>query len=769
MLETNLRIVHPGTALYICTRLAAVTGPDLTPDLLERACGALRSRHGLAATPVPGARPALVVATDRPVPPLHLEDEEWELDVADVGEPTRRLAFGDPDGPELLAALVRQALLAELTHRNHLWRMNDSARIWYEPEPFRTERGIAAYRRYEIATLPVPGVGIGVAVDLGTAFFTAETLAYYFDPTVAEAERRGREQQFARLTARQAGQKGTLLYDNGQTRTKCYFEAAPRGMTCATSGKIRANNQGYPSLHDYYRAKYPRLPVAPDAQAIKVSFTGLGRPQPVAAERVWARVMNDDVPGQFGQVDKIAPGERRAAIECFWGALGPRPFGRIAPGLRDGFWRPDPARIAHVPPVALAFGQGRHLAAPATCSVEAYRAHYQQRRRDLDQAGCYHVPPALLRTIHCAYPEGLGEGAPRQLAEDVAAALSRWTGRAIDATLVPYAAVADAIAKLSALASHGVALVVLNQEPAAYYEVARGLPAWRVKRVTERTLGEKHDELTRGAWDPRRRERTPERGRGRWHGFITPTALDALQLFDVVPFRAVGDRPYEAQVAIDVGHDRRHLALSLLIARDEATPPAFRIVTEVHVKPDQQHEAINPIQLADHLVQLIEGTLPQGSALLASLVVFRDGKFADEELASTDAAVERLRRSGRLAPDARVDLAQIHKDTLKSLRQWDVDDAGAVANPLEGQVVEIDAATALVNSTGAATLTQGTADPWLVVLRRGDSVVDAAVAALRSSQLNWSSPGVAQRLPLELKRTDEELTARAAQEIRRLR
>lgn len=769
MLETNLRIVHPGTALYICVRPALVTGPDLTPDLLERACGALRSRHGLAAVPLPGARPTLVVATDQPVPSLHLEDEDWELDVADAGEPTRRLAFGDPDGPELLAGLIRQALLARLARRNHLWRINDSTRIWYEPEPFRTERGIAAYRRYEVATLAIPGVGIGVAVDLGTAFFTAETLAYYFDPTIAEAERRGREREFARLTTRQAGQKGTLLYDNGQTRTKCYFEAAPRGMTCATSGKIRARNQGYPSLHDYYRAKYPQLSVAPDAQAIKVSFTGLGRPQPVAAERVWARVMNDDVPGPLGQVDKIAPGERRAAIQRFWDALGPRPFGRVAPGLRDGFWCPDPARISQVPPLALAFGQGRCLPAPASSSVDEYRAHYQQRRRELDRVGCYHVPPALPRTIYCAYPEGLGEDAPRRLAEDVAAALSRWTGRAIDATLVPYASVADATAQLSALASHGVALIVLNEEPAAYYEVARGLPAWRIKRVTERTLREKHDDLTRGAWDPRRQARTPERGRDRWRGFITPTALDALQLFDVVPFRPIGAGPYEAQLAIDVGHDRRHLALSLLVSRAETTSPAFCIASEVHVKPDQQHEAINPVQLADHFVQLVEATLPPGSAPLASLVVLRDGKLTGEEIASVDAAAARLRRSGRLAPDARVDLAQIHKDTLKSLRQWEVDEAGAVANPLEGHMVEIDAATSLINSTGAATLTQGTADPWLVVLRRGNSIADVAVAALRSSQLNWASPGVAQRLPLELKRADEELGARSAQEIRRLR
>mgnify|MGYP001606504130 CR=1 FL=1 len=36
------------------------------------------------------------------------------------------------------------------------------------------------------------------------------------------------------------------------------------------------------------------------------------------------------------------------------------------------------------------------------------------------------------------------------------------------------------------------------------------------------------------------------------------------------------------------------------------------------------------------------------------------------------------------------------------------------------------------------------------------------------AHLNWASPGVAQRLPLVFKRTDEELEIRASQEIRRI-
>ena len=70
----------------------------------------------------------------------------------------------------------------------------------------------------------------------------------------------------------------------------------------------------------------------------------------------------------------------------------------------------------------------------------------------------------------------------------------------------------------------------------------------------------------------------------------------------------------------------------------------------------------------------------------------------------------------------------------------------------------------------AGTLTQGTAEPLLVMaLEGGTPVVEATDALAASAQLNWSNPGIAQRLPLPFKRTDEVLKKRSEQEIRRLR
>jgi len=109
-----------------------------------------------------------------------------------------------------------------------------------------------------------------------------------------------------------------------------------------------------------------------------------------------------------------------------------------------------------------------------------------------------------------------------------------------------------------------------------------------------------------------------------------------------------------------------------------------------------------------------------------------------------------------------------HKNSVKGIRLWDRGRSGEVRHCLEGTTLLLDDRTVVLVNTGAATLTQGSAEP-IMLIGRSDSIDMKAVAEYvhATSQLNWSSPRVAQRLPLPLKRTDDELKNRAAQEIRR--
>ena len=130
MLETNIRIVYPGKDLYVWVRKATVKGSILSADLLEAACSKLRNQHRLAAAKCMGESPFLLVATFHPIPAIHLEDEEWELEVADAGVDARRLTLADSQGG-LLPLLIERALMIRLAHHTRFWRISDSTRVWY--------------------------------------------------------------------------------------------------------------------------------------------------------------------------------------------------------------------------------------------------------------------------------------------------------------------------------------------------------------------------------------------------------------------------------------------------------------------------------------------------------------------------------------------------------------------------------------------------------------------------------------------------------------
>ena len=763
-LETNIRVVSPGPQLYVMVRRVQVSGQNSDRDILERACSRLRLQHRLAAAPEPGGCRTLLVATERQVPTFTLNDSDWEIQAEDSDRPPLKLHFGDC--PDLVTVLVERALLVEVGARSTLWSLG-SPRIWYEQRPFKTAGGISAFRRYELGTLPIEGVGVGIIADVGTAFFSASSLDFFFEPNLSEREKALRLGTFQELSGRQQGQKGTLLYDNGRSKTTCYFEDAPEGLTCHNTGRLMVRGRAYDSLHEYYKDNYPHLEVEKDSQAVRVSFRGLERPQPVAAHLLRPRIMNDNVPRELSSVDKIAPKERRSEITKFWDSLGPLPIGKVAPGLHPGFWRPQQEKVYHFDPPITEFGAARTIPGLASRDVQSLRNYYASRMRLLEGGHCYRFPPAATRTIHVAHPEYL-EGAAGQISDDIARTLMKWTGKQFQYNLVGYNNASEAYDVLRRQ-EEGIVLFVLDSEPAAYYETSYNLPGWRIKRITEATLKNQMDYLSGGAWDRSRKRKTREAGKRRWDSFVSLNALDVLQLLDAVPYRTKDLGAYEGQLVIDVGYDRKFFAVSLLISRDSGSLPNFGVYTAVHHKEDHKKEIINPVLLNDAIVELLQMAMARSREALGSLLIMRDGRIQEAEISGIDKALDSLRHKGILDDGARVDIVGFHKTSLKNVRLWALND-GQVSNPLEGTGLSLNSNTFVLCSTGAATLTQGTAEPLtLVGTECCHSLQEAGLSAFASAQLNWSSPRVAQRLPLPLKRTDDELSARLAQEIRRIR
>jgi hypothetical protein len=442
MIETNIRLVEPGPELQLKVRYMRVQASDESPDLLWKACGALMGR-GLAA--VPSGRSELVVATDQPISAVELRDEDWHLKARDSGYQAR-LTFENLGEVGLLEKLVERLLLVQIQRRTHLWRM-DSASIWYEARPFMAKDGIAAYRRYEISGVALGDAGIGIAVDMGTAFFTEWTVADFFREDLPQREQERRRERFEALSARQRGQKGTLLYYAAQSSHKCYFDRVAPGMTCATTGELTIRGRHFDSLHDYYAQQQPGMEVGADEPVAYVSFRGVDRARPVSAKRLRLRVMNDALPRSLKQVDKMSPEERSASIGKFWERLGGRPLGRGKPVVRRSFWRPPEEKVLAVSPPALKFGEGKILDPPSNGSARGRRDHFRERGRLLDRSGCSEVPPTMTRTIHFAVPQQIGEATATRLADDVIGRLSRWTGKRVNWELVAYEDTEDAIAR----------------------------------------------------------------------------------------------------------------------------------------------------------------------------------------------------------------------------------------------------------------------------------------------------------------------------------
>lgn len=768
MLETNLRVVGNGPAIRLAVRAAKVTGTDMSPELLQKLCGRLRQRKGIAAMPDPRTPARLIVATRHQIESMTLADDDWELELTDAGEPEEVLTLADDLGRRILPELVERAFLATIARTTKL-RMYGSPRIWYELEPFCKAEGIAAYRRYEVNALYIDDVGIVLAVDVGTAFFTTDTLADFFAPHLSEQEHRAREQRLYQLLGRQQGQKGTLLYDTDDTLSKCYFVQAPAGVTCSTTGRIRLNSATYPSLAAYYQAKHPSFGATDDLVAVQVSFPRLDRAQWVVANRVRARIMNDQLPRRLSQVDKLDPEERRSLLINFWDQVGPRPLSRIGQEVAPTFWHPDNKNIHQYPPVSLTYGQGTVLPAPRPGSREAYQTHYRQRLDTLHQAGVFALPAGTDPQLYGAYPARLRQDAVETLIDDVIDQLARWTGKEFTAAPIAYTSVMQATEQIQKR-ERGMVVFVLDDEPVAYYDVEFYLDGWRLKRLTEETLCQKDRERLQGAWDKKQHQYSGEKGRQKWEQFVTMCTLDILQQLDGVPWRVDHLGPYEALLTIDVGPERRFFAVSLLVARDTASSPSFRLVTHVHAKMDHQHETINPRILQDAVVHLVQEALGAQSDPLRSLLVLRDGRTLGQEYEAIIAATERLRTLGLVTAEASSDVVDLHKDSQIPLRLWEVNAAGHASNPLEGTVVSLNQQMLVITTTGQATLNQGTAEPILLVRPQGDACLqDAAEAVCAATQLNWNSPTVAQRLPLPIRRADDELRAREAQEIRRLR
>jgi hypothetical protein len=517
---------------------------------------------------------------------------------------------------------------------------------------------------------------------------------------------------------------------------------------------------------------YPKLILRPDDLVAYVSFHGLAHPVAVPAKLLRMRVMADEEHSYRGlaQFKTLPPERRREVAQGTWERCRPAVERMLGCPIAAELWTPaeDRCELLSCPDIQL--GRGRTVTAPCRATVDEYERYYRQRLDKLRGGGLYYYPEAVERKLFLVTPRtrrSWTEALQTTLLGDFTRVIQDISGARFSLSAVREDDPERIIEVLGRTAEQqggpGTAVVVFDEQSAggaAYYLLSHELSAWHLKRLTKGEVLRK--------WNARQTARDVQgrcKAERRWQDMVTLSVIDTLDQMGAIPWR-IGDWPYEACLAIDVGEGRRHFAMSVVICRGPDRVPALARISESWPKGDHQRESINPVILRDKIVQTFGGCDDPDFAPLRSLLILRDGRVCEGEGTALDQAIDRLRQKGRLEQRAPVDVAEVHKKTAKHLRMW-LPTARGCANVLEGQTIYLDGKTALLTCTGAATVSRtATADPCLLVLRRGQDIRPVARGFFALAQLNYTSPSKAQRLAHPLRETDARLQQRMAEDMR---
>ena len=178
---------------------------------------------------------------------------------------------------------------------------------------------------------------------------------------------------------------------------------------------------------------------------------------------------------------------------------------------------------------------------------------------------------------------------------------------------------------------------------------------------------------------------------------------------------------------------------------------------------------VNEVILHEKIVKLFKEAAERlDFQMPRSLLILRDGRECGRELDGINNAKKELIEKKLLSEAAEVDVVDFHKSIKKGIRLWERIRIDRIEQIFEGIAILLDNGTVVLNTTGYPTLRQGTASPVMLVGRSDDiNMVRVTEAVYASTHLNFSNPNVAQKLPLELKRTDDALKSRDSQEIPR--
>lgn len=763
-METNIRLVRSGIDLKVKVRRYKLVGRSLTKQEVQRLC-AILSRENIPAVPFLKNKEwnSILTVSRFHIPRKSFVVDDWVIKI----EPTD-LEFTlslNEDGTQMIADLYKRALLIQLKRSTDMWTL-DSPRIFYERDPFlkndfvnkfRNVTDIEGYRRFEISDVFVDGAGLGFSINVSTAFFTSLSVEDYFSS--------GYTNRFKKLAGRQNEQKGTLIYDGPKGPSKCYFEKYSYDVTLATTPELIVADRRFANLYEYYQLTAPEYPVKPTDRAAIVSFPGLDKKSYVPANKLYLRVMNDALDYEMSKRDKIDPSERTRLLNKFWNNLGEYPFGQFFNGISRVYYRPNETNSGRFDLPALLFGSGARLTPPTVATASSYKRHFNDRRTYLERNGCFYTPHTYSRDIYFVYPGHVGEQLSELYAADVCAKIEKLTGLVLEPVIKLYTNYEDLLEELKY--DHEAAMIVFTfdeNDPATYFHIRHELHDWQLKRLTSFTLKKTY----RNYMDYKDGKKQNNKAERDWNAFVEQNTYDIIQQLGCLPYVVEPTLTYDMQLIIDVSEKSSHIALSLFMYKEGMKYPVSDSL--IKTKTDRKKEEISKVFLEKYLKDLVfqnKDIIRKNK--MNSLLVLRDGKDCGEEYEAIKTTINFFKEKGIFTTDFKFDFIEYHKSSLKEVRIWEKQ-GGQNVNVLEGSYFLMDSTTAILTTTGAGTLHQGTASPIMIKSKHRDcDLLPILRDVFISSQPNYSSPRVAQRLTYSAKRADEQLKDRVAQEVYRIK
>jgi len=737
--STFTRIIKEGKNLTMEVQIIKLQDHELTTKQVQEVCSALGNHYRIAATPfyLNGLQAIAVNARESvPCTSKKVEKNKQErLTVSfDFSEPNTVLQF-----------------------KNR----------FYEKKAFLKEGDIGAFRRYELSEVIIDGVGIGINVAVGTAFFSLKSVAKYYEEGNQERLHELMDRMSLNNTNSDKGRerRGTLTYFAPNRIQTCYFERFLPGENCSSSDPKTINGVHYNNLMEYYQNNKGFINET-DSVAV-VSFKNLSGVR-VPAKQLRVRIFNDRLPWKLSNTDKIDPRGREYDVNKFWDSLGNKPSGDSYNDFnKSRFYKPNSNRSGVMELPGLVFGRGDSrinniLSPPNRQHFKAYRQHFFDRKNYLDRYGCFYVPPTIEQEIYFPFPEGanLSEEIKERVASDICKKISHLTRSDMEYIISDYDRHIEAAYSLKQEAENETGMVVFTfdgRNPAAYHQISSELSDWGLKRLTVKELKKKYRNLQEGKYK-------------KWESYIDLIAYDIIQQMNCIPWVLTKKLNYDIHLAIDVSEKFKYYDLSLMVHNEGMRYPVF--INHIHRKADSYKETINADFLEEGIRKILKEAQYQIGDTLNSknMLIYRDGKDCKEEFQTIKKIMPNLMEDGIVDKDLKWDYVEYRKSMMKKLRIYDSFGRNAY-NSLEGSFFDIHPNEwSIIATTGAGTLPQGTANPISV---KNDftfgNLAEIREDLFLAAQYNFSNPGKAQRLSLPLKRADEELQEKMAQEIKGLR